>query len=94
MYADFLNPLSVCIRRADAEACIVKFIEPIVLIPHDVFLQYFELNDSTPTKRKHYELAEEYSDYEVSAFLDFFVSRGVPDPAFITVLAARIRIVK
>jgi hypothetical protein len=31
-------------------------------------VQYFELNDSTPTKRKHYELAEEYSDYEVGLF--------------------------
>jgi hypothetical protein len=50
--------------------------KPIVLIPHDVFVQYFELNDSTPTKRKHYELAEEYSDYEVCLFLDVFVSRG------------------
>jgi hypothetical protein len=36
-------------------------------------VQYFELNDSTPTKRKHYELAEEYSDYEVGLFLYFFV---------------------
>jgi hypothetical protein len=57
-------------------------------------VQYFELNDSTPTKRKHYELAEEYSDYEVCAFLDFFISCGIPDPAFITVLAARFRIAK
>jgi hypothetical protein len=39
-------------------------------------VQYFELNDSTPTKRKHYELAEEYSDYEVGLFVDFFLSRG------------------
>jgi hypothetical protein len=50
-------------------------------------VQYFELNDSTPTKRKHYELAEEYSDYEVCLFFDFFVSHGI----FAIVLSTRIR---